>query len=84
MIRLALCVAFDLFDLTFGRVVVAGTAFEGLGAAILFLLWGPIGLTYLWEVIDITDQIDGFVPTATLIALYVGWRKGLLVERAPQ
>ena len=25
---------------------------------------------------DFTDQIDGFIPTATLIALYVGWREG--------
>ena len=26
----------------------------------------------------VTDQIDGFIPTATLIGLYVGWREGHL------
>lgn len=32
-------------------------------------LWGPIGIAYVWEVIDISDQIDGFIPTMTLIGV---------------
>ena len=31
-----------------------------------------------WEILDVTDQADAFIPTATLVALYVGWRQGFL------
>jgi hypothetical protein len=75
-IRLALSFAIDLADFTVGRVPVLGTVQEGLGTAILLLLWGPSGLVYLWELADWTDQLDGFIPTATLIGLYAGWREG--------
>jgi hypothetical protein len=83
-LRLALSFAIDLFDLTFGRIPVFGSVTEGLGAGLLFFIWGPVGLTYLWEVADLTDQLDGFVPTATLIGLYVGWRNGLLRGTPPR
>ena len=32
-------------------------------------MFGWKGLFQLWEMIDVTDQIDGFVPTLTLLAL---------------
>ncbi len=73
-VRLALSVAIDVFDLTLGRVPVLGSVEEGAGALILTVLWGPAGLLYLGELADVTDQIDAFLPTATLIALVVGWR----------
>ncbi|UPT62350.1 MAG: hypothetical protein M0D54_18600 [Hyphomonadaceae bacterium JAD_PAG50586_4] len=47
----------------------------------LFALWGPAGLANLWELFDVTDQVDSFIPTATLIALYVGWREGHLTGK---
>jgi hypothetical protein len=84
LLRMAASVAIDVFDLTGGRLPIAGTAVDGLSSVILFFLWGPAGLTYLWEIADITDQIDGFVPTATIIGLYVGWRQGILFERGPR
>lgn len=76
-LRLAFSIALDVFDFSFGRIPVFGSVTEGVGTVVLFLLWGPAGLLNLWELADMTDQFDGFVPTATLIALYVGWREGM-------
>lgn len=76
-LRLAFSVLIDVLDFTLGRIPIFGTITDGVGAAVLFLLWGKVGLAYAWEVLDVTDQIDGFIPTATLISLYVGWKQGM-------
>ena len=52
-------------------------ASEGVGTIVLVGLWGPAGLVNLWELVDFTDQADSFVPTATLVAIYVGWKNGM-------
>lgn len=80
-LRLALSLAIDIADFTIGRVPLVGSATEGVGTAILVMLWGPAGLVYLWELADWTDQLDGFIPTATLIGLFVGWREGHLLGK---
>jgi len=67
--KLALAVLLDVLDFTLGRILGAGTVIDLVFAGIAFVLWGPIGLLALWEAIDVTDQVDGFVPTMTLIAL---------------
>jgi hypothetical protein len=81
LVRLGLSVAIDLADLTLGRIPVVGGLGEGAGAVVLTALWGPAGLLYLAELADFTEQLDAFVPTATMIALLVGWREGLLGRR---
>lgn len=81
LIRLALSLAIDVADATIGRALIPVPWEEGVGAAILFLIWGPAGLVYLWELADLTEQIDAFIPTATLIGLYVGWREGFLLGK---
>jgi hypothetical protein len=81
-LRLAFSVVIDLFDLTLGRVPIFGSVTEGVGTVVLMAMWGPVGLVNLAELLDFTDQVDGFIPTATLIALYVGWRQGHLTGRA--
>ena len=75
--RLALSIVIDLFDLTLGRIPVFGSVTEGVGTVVLVALWGPAGLLNLWELVDFTDQADSFIPTATLVALYVGWKQGM-------
>lgn len=80
--RLAFSIVIDLFDLTLGRIPIFGSVTEGVGTIVLYALWGPAGLVNLWELVDFTDQADSFIPTATLIALYVGWRQGHLTGRA--
>lgn len=80
--RLALSIIIDIADFTFGRIPVFGTVTDGVGTIVLFALWGPAGLLNAWELIDVTDQADGFIPTATLIALYVGWKQGFFGKRS--
>lgn len=79
--RLAFSVAIDLFDFTLGRVPIFGVVNEGVGTIVLVAMWGPAGLLHLGELVDFTEQIDGFIPTATLIALFVGWREGHLTGK---
>ena len=77
-IRLGISVAIDVLDFTFGRIPVIGAVGEGAGAIALLFLWGWPGLLYLGELADPTEQLDGFLPTATLIAVMVGVRQGYL------
>jgi hypothetical protein len=77
-LRLAASVAIDLFDMTVGRTMFIVPWEEGVGAVVLTLMWGPAGLLYLGELADFTEQFDGFIPLATLIGLYVGWKEGFL------
>ncbi len=38
-------------------------------ASCAYLMFGPRAFTYALEALDPTEQIDGFIPTATIIAL---------------
>jgi hypothetical protein len=68
--KLAICIACDVFDFTFGRLLfVVPFAGEMIGMALGTALFGKVGLIYGLEALDPTEQIDGFIPTATLIAL---------------
>ena len=78
-VRLALSVMVDLLDFTVGRALFAIPWEEGAGAALATVLWGPVGIAYLFELIDLTEQIDAFIPMTTLIGLWVGWRRGFLL-----
>lgn len=76
-LRLAFSVVIDLFDFTLGRIPGFGTVTDGVGTAVMFAMWGPIGLLNILEVIDVTEVFDGFIPTSTMVALYVGWKNGM-------
>lgn len=80
-VRLALSVVLDLFDFTVGRAMFAIPWEEGAGAALATVLWGPVGIAYLFELIDVTEQLDAFIPMTTLIGLWVGWRRGFLFAK---
>ena len=69
-VKLAVCILYDFFDFTIGRFLFA-TPFLGeiLGVALGCALFGASGLLYALEALDPTEQIDGFIPAATLIAL---------------
>lgn len=67
--KFTICVLFDLFDFTIGRLLLGVSLLGEVGTAvIMFVLWGPIGLFAIWEAVDITEQVDGFIPTNTIIA----------------
>lgn len=68
--KIFLAVLIDLFDFTIGRLLfVAPFVSELMGTAFCFMMFGPKALWYLVETIDISEQFDGFLPTATFIAL---------------
>lgn len=68
--KLFIAILIDLFDFTVGRVLFA-VPFSGeiIGCAVGYVLYGPKSLMYALEALDPTEQIDGFIPTATLIGL---------------
>ena len=67
--KLFLSIALDLVDFTLGRAFGVGMVGDFALGVIAVLLWGPAGLAAFWELLDPSEQIDGFVPTLTLIAL---------------
>jgi len=67
--KLLIAIVLDIIDFTVGRMLGLGMIVDAALAAVAFALWGPVGLLALWEMADPTEQIDGFVPTMTLIAL---------------
>lgn len=69
-VKFGIAIVVDLLDFTLGRFLfVAPFSGEILGTAVGVALFGWKGLFYLLEAIDPTEQIDGFIPTCTLIAL---------------
>jgi len=67
--KLAVCLIYDFLDFTVGRILFP-IPFLGeiVGCAICAAMFGRDGLLYGLEAIDVTEQIDGFIPTATIIA----------------
>ena len=66
--KLAVCIAVDLFDMTVGRLFFLGSG-ELIGCGVGVALFGWNGLWYALEIVDPTEQLDGFLPMATIIAL---------------
>lgn len=69
MAKLAVAVILDILDFTIGRIPGFELAFDIVLGLAAVALWGWPGLIAFWEIADPTGQIDGFVPTLTLIAL---------------
>jgi hypothetical protein len=68
--KLLVCIVIDVLDFTVGRALfVVPFAGELVGCAVCYGLFGKSGLMYGIEGLDLTEQIDGFVPMATVIAL---------------
>ena len=68
--KILIAILVDLFDFTVGRMLfVVPFSGEIIGVFICYLMFGPRAFTYALEALDPTEQIDGFIPTATLIAL---------------
>jgi len=69
-VKLIVCVMYDLFDFTLGRALfLFPFAGEIVGCVLCAAMFGKAGMFYGLEAIDFTEQIDGFIPTATIIAL---------------
>jgi hypothetical protein len=68
--KLVVCLIYDFLDFTVGRVLFPIPFLgEVIGCALCAAMFGKAGMFYGLEAIDVTEQIDGFIPTATIIAL---------------
>jgi hypothetical protein len=68
--KLLIALVIDGLDFTVGRFLFpVPYAGEIVGTTVAMLLFGWKGIFYLLEAIDPTEQIDAFIPTATIIAL---------------
>lgn len=74
--KLIIAIILDVVDFTVGRIPGLEIVVDGVLGVCAVALWGWAGLFAFWELADPTGQIDGFVPTMTLIALsQMGKRK---------
>ena len=67
--KFVIAVALDVLDFTVGRTPGFELIVDAMLGVIAVALWGWPGFFAFLEVADPTGQIDGFVPTMTLIAL---------------
>lgn len=67
--KLLIAIALDILDFTVGRIPGLEIIVDAILGIFAVLLWGWPGIIAFWEMADPTGQIDGFVPTMTLIAL---------------
>jgi len=69
-VKLIVCVLYDLFDCTLGRLLFPIPFLgEVVGCCLAGAMFGKPGLLYGLEALDPTEQLDGFIPTATIIAI---------------
>lgn len=68
-IKLVIAVILDVADFVIGRVIGFGTLFDAVLTAAGVAMFGWKGFLQAFEMVDVTDQIDGFIPTLTLLAL---------------
>lgn len=69
LLRFLISISFDVADFFLGRIPIFGTLFDFAGGLLGLWLWGVIGSAQFAEVADITDQIDGFIPTLTIAGI---------------
>ena len=67
--KLGICICWDIVDFTVGRIPGSGSIFDIISGAVAVGMFGTVGVIAFWEVADVTDQIDGFIPTMTAIAV---------------
>ncbi len=67
--KLVIAIILDIVDFTVGRIPGFEIIVDGVLGVAAVALWGWPGLFAFWELADPTGQLDGFVPTMTLIAL---------------
>ncbi len=69
MAKLVIAIVLDILDFTVGRIPGFEILVDAALGVAAIALFGWAGAFAFWELADPTGQIDGFVPTLTLIAL---------------
>ncbi|MBT8471056.1 MAG: hypothetical protein HKN14_03715 [Marinicaulis sp.] len=67
--KLIVAIVLDILDFTVGRIPGFEFVFDVVMGVAAVILFGWAGLFAFWELGDPTGQVDGFIPTLTLIAL---------------
>ncbi len=67
--KMLISIGFDVADFFVGRIPIAGSVFDIIGGILGFVLWGLVGGLQFGELIDVTDQIDAFIPTLTIAGI---------------
>lgn len=67
--KFTISIMVDLFDFLMPPVI--GTFYDAFAVWVAFKLWGNAGYIALWEILDITERVDAFIPTVTLVGLYL-------------
>ena len=68
--KLVIAFVLDFIDFTAGRIPLIGTLYDVFVMGITLAMIGPMGALAGWEVVgDPTEQIDGFIPTASILVL---------------
>jgi len=69
-LKFSACVLYDLFDMTIGRLLfIVPFSGEIVGVTLCCAMFGKAGVWAAIEVLDPTEQLDGVIPIATIIAL---------------
>ena len=71
-IKFTIAIIWDLLDLTIFRLPIFWSFIDLIGGFLAIFLWGPEGILAFWEIIDVTDQADAFIPTLTMIGV-ISW-----------
>jgi len=69
ILKFAIAIIWDILDFTIFRIPAFGTLADAISIPIAVALWGPMGIAASWELVDLTDQVDAFIPTITIIGL---------------
>lgn len=84
VVKLIIAVILDILDFTVGRLPGFELVFDIILGVAAVIMFGWTGLFAFWEAADPTGQLDGFVPTLTLIALsQLGKEKREMREDTP-
>lgn len=83
-LKIVFSIIWDTLDFTIFRLPAFGTFADFLSGFIAIGLYGSTGVIAFWEVIDVTDQADAFIPTLTIIGLMQLFKDNELPIRRPQ
>ncbi len=82
--KLIIAIILDALDFTVGRIPGFELPFDIVMGVAAVAMFGWPGLFAFWETADLSGQIDGFVPTLTIIALtQMGKNKTKNVDHEP-
>lgn len=66
--RLGISLAFDILD-SMKLPILAGPLSGIIGTALAINLWGNNGALASWEILELSDTLDRFIPSVTLTGI---------------